>query len=84
MLVAGLGQERRQVFHQRRSDSMVDGAQDNAIRAARIAAGLNIKQLAELLGAPYRTVQEWNAGRHLPPDWMAKLIVAEIERRKTE
>ena len=58
--------------------------ENNAIKAARIQAGLNIKQLAELLGAPYRTVQEWNAGRHLPPEWMTRLIVAEIERRKTE
>jgi len=58
--------------------------EDNAIKAARVKAGLNIKQLAELLGAPYRTVQEWNAGRHLPPAWMARLIVAEIERRTTE
>ena len=57
---------------------MVEG---NVIKEARIKAGLNIKELAELLGAPYRTVQEWNAGRHLPPSWMAKLIVAEIERR---
>lgn len=53
----------------------------NPIKAARIAAGLNIKQLAELLGAPYRTVQDWNSGLHLPPEWMARLIVAEIERK---
>lgn len=55
--------------------------EENPIKNARVKAGLNIKQLAELLGAPYRTVQEWNAGRHLPPEWMARLILAEIERR---
>ena len=62
---------------------MVDNeiASGNPLKAARIKAGLNIKQLAELLNAPYRTVQEWNAGRHLPPSWMARLIVAEIERQ---
>ena len=59
----------------------MDNQSENAIKEARIKAGLNIKQLSELLGAPYRTVQEWNAGRHLPPDWMTRLIVAEVERR---
>ena len=63
---------------------MADDA-SNEIKAARLRAGLTIRQLAELLGAPYRTVQEWNAGRHMPPEWMARLVVAEIKRRtKTE
>lgn len=53
----------------------------NPLKEAREKAGLNIKQLAELLGAPYRTVQEWNAGRHLPPEWMTKILVDEIARR---
>lgn len=56
----------------------------NAIREARERAGLNIKQLAELLGAPYRTIQEWNAGRMAPPEWIQRIIVAEIERKTTE
>lgn len=45
----------------------------------RIKAGLNIKGLAELLHAPYRTVQDWNAGKRMPPKWMQKLIVEKIE-----
>ena len=36
---------------------------ENLIREARLKAGLSIKELADMLGAPYRTVQEWNAGR---------------------
>ena len=56
----------------------------NPLKVAREKAGLNIKQLAELLGAPYRTVQEWNAGRHLPPTWMTKILVDEIARRSAE
>ena len=56
---------------------------NNAIREAREKAGLNIKQLAELLGAPYRTIQEWNAGRMSPPEWIERIIIAEIERRTT-
>jgi DNA-binding transcriptional regulator YiaG len=50
-----------------------------SIHAMRIKAGLNIKGLAELLHAPYRTVQDWNAGKRMPPKWMQKLIVEKIE-----
>lgn len=32
--------------------------ENNLIKYARKKAGLNIKKLSELLGAPYRTVQD--------------------------
>lgn len=53
--------------------------ENNPIKYAREQAGLNIKGLADLLGAPYRTVQDWNAGRRMPPKWMQSLIVEKIE-----
>ncbi len=53
--------------------------QTNPIKEARIKAGLSIKELSELLGAPYRTVQEWNAGRSKPVDWAERLIVEKLE-----
>lgn len=53
--------------------------QTNPIREARIRAGLSIKELAELLGAPYRTVQEWNAGRSKPVEWAERLIIDKLE-----
>lgn len=53
--------------------------ENNPIKYAREQAGMNIKALAELLGAPYRTVQDWNAGRRMPPKWMQALIVEKIE-----
>lgn len=58
--------------------------QENPIKEAREKAGLNIKQLSELLGAPYRTVQDWNAGRATPPEWIQRLVIAEIERQTTK
>lgn len=54
--------------------------EDNAIKVARIKAGLSIKELAELLGAPYRTVQDWNAGRSKPVDWAERLIIEKLDR----
>ncbi len=53
--------------------------ENNPIRYAREKAGLNIKGLAKLLGAPYRTVQDWNAGRRMPPKWVQDLVVEKIE-----
>lgn len=53
--------------------------ENNPIKYVRKKAGLNIKNLAELLGAHYRTVQDWNAGRRMPPKWVQRLIVEKIE-----
>ena len=52
--------------------------QENPIRHAREQAGLNIKQLANLLGAPYRTVQDWNSGKQFPPKWVERLVIDKI------
>lgn len=51
----------------------------NPIRKAREQAGMTIKELSNLLGAPYRTVQDWNSGERKPPTWLVKLIVEKIE-----
>ena len=51
----------------------------NPIRRARENAGLSIKELADLLGAPYRTVQDWNNGKRQPPVWLQKLVVEKIQ-----
>ena len=55
-----------------------DADMKNPIKAASERVGLNIKQTAELLGAPYRTVQSWFKGTRQPPDWITRLIVKEI------
>lgn len=51
----------------------------NPIRKARENAGMTIKELANLLGAPYRTVQDWNSGKRKPPVWLQNLIVEKIQ-----
>lgn len=53
--------------------------ENNPIKYARKKAGLNVKGLANLLGAPYRTVQEWNVGNRMPPAWVQRLIIEKIE-----
>ena len=51
----------------------------NPIKAAREKASMSIKELSEFLGAPYRTVQDWNKGKRIPPKWLQNLIVEKIE-----
>lgn len=53
--------------------------ENNPIKYAMKKAKLNIKQLSELLEAPYRTVQDWNSGRKRPSKWVEKLVVEKIE-----
>lgn len=51
----------------------------NAIKAARLASKLTVKQAASLLHVPKRTLEEWEAGRRNPKrgiDYYAELISA--------
>ena len=53
---------------------------DNWLKDARERLGLSIKRTAEILGAPYATVIDWNNGRRTPPEWIQKLVVEKLER----
>ena len=55
-----------------------DAGNANPIKAAGERVGLTIKQVAELLGAPYRTVQNWFNGTHQPSPWIERLVVEKI------
>ena len=51
----------------------------NTIAFASKKAGLSVKETADLLGAPYRTVQNWFLGKHTPPPWVERLVVEKIQ-----
>ena len=51
---------------------------DNPIKKLRERQKLSIKELSDLLKAPYRTVQDWNAGKFRPPEWVLALILDRI------
>ncbi len=55
---------------------------ENKIKSARLDAGMTIKEMAEYLGAPYRTIQDWNNGTRKPPEWIADLVIEKIKQRK--
>lgn len=48
------------------------------IRVLRAETGLNRKQFAEHFQIPLRTVEEWEAGRRKPPEYIPRLINYQI------
>ena len=57
---------------------------ENKVREARERVGLTIKKLADLLGAPYRTVQDWNDGKSKPVEWAERLIIEKLDSLSKE
>lgn len=51
---------------------------DNPIRTLLDRKHMKIKQLADVLQAPYRTVQSWSLGKTKPPRWTLNLILDKV------
>lgn len=54
------------------------------IKEARKAAGLTQKEMADLLGIPKRTIEDWDSGKAMPPEWAERLIVEKLEAIEKE
>lgn len=50
------------------------------LKAARSALGLSQQKLSELLGAPKRTIENWEYATRTPPEWIGRLVLNELER----
>lgn len=44
---------------------------------------ITIKSLSDEFQIPYRTVQDWAAGRRSPPEYLPSMIAELLENRKT-
>ena len=51
---------------------------DNPTRELLNRRHMKIKELSDLLEAPYRTVQDWANGSTKPPVWVFKLILDKV------
>lgn len=47
-------------------------------------SGMNLKAFSEYFNIPYRTVQDWNAGRRTPPEYLLELINYKLENEKKQ
>lgn len=52
------------------------------IKEARKAAGMTQQSLADLLGIPKRTIEDWDSGKHRPPEYVERLIVDRINMER--
>lgn len=55
----------------------MDAAQK--IRELREQTGLTRKDFAEHMGIPLRTVEDWEAGRRTPPEYIPRLMEYQIK-----
>ena len=55
-----------------------------AFKMIREQSGMNRKDFSDWLGIPYRTMQEWELGRRVMPEYVLRLIAYKVlnEKRK--
>ena len=53
-----------------------------AFKTIREESGMNRKDFAQWLGVPYRTMQEWELGRRMMPEYVLRLIAYKVVNEK--
>ena len=54
------------------------------LKKARSAAGLSQKKMADLTLIPARTIEEWEAGRRIPPHYVQRFVLNELRSMGAE
>ena len=65
----------------KKKDHEISGAAA-IIRRLRESAGENRIQFAEHVGIPVRTIDDWENGRRVPPDYIPRMIAYQLELEK--
>ena len=53
-----------------------------SIRDLRESTGMSRKEFSEHTGIPVRTLEDWEAGRRTPPEYIPRLIAYQLEYEK--
>ena len=60
----------------------------NDIKELRLKTGLSRKDFSVYIGIPLRTIEDWEAGRRTPPEYIPRLISYQLKyeelRKKME
>lgn len=51
----------------------------NKIKELRTQTGLNRKEFSIYIGIPLRTIEDWEAGRRTPPEYIPRLIAYQLK-----
>lgn len=54
------------------------------IKSERIRLGLTQRQLADLTGIPFRTIQNWETGQRKCPDYVERLVLEKLSTAEPE
>lgn len=46
----------------------------NKVKGLRESIGMNRKEFSEYTGIPIRTLEDWEAGRRTPPEYVPRLL----------
>ena len=46
----------------------------NKIKNLRASVGMNRKDFSEHTGIPIRTLEDWEAGRRIPPEYVPRML----------
>ncbi len=49
------------------------------IKELRLGCGMNRKEFSEHTGIPVRTLEDWEAGRRTPPEYIPRLIAYQMK-----
>ena len=49
------------------------------IKVLRESAGMNRREFSEHTGIPVRTLEDWEAGRRTPPEYIPRLIAYQLK-----
>jgi len=52
------------------------------IKSARKASGISQLAMSKRLGIPTRTIEDWEAGKSHPSDWVINLVVDKLSHIK--
>ena len=51
----------------------------NWIKQLREQTGMNRKKFSEYTGIPVRTLEDWEAGRRTPPEYIPRLLAYQLK-----
>jgi len=52
------------------------------LRTIREEIGMNRREFSEYFGIPYRTVQDWEAGKRKMPEYLLRLMMYKLKMEK--
>ena len=51
----------------------------NIIKELRESTGMNRREFSEHTGIPVRTLEDWEAARRIPPDYIPRLLAYQLK-----